>query len=354
MGFNTLLTGGLILLGTGVMVLSVSRTLKILQLVKTSQYRRSWRTLFVLMVFFAVGYMMTLILVSIGITDLLIALTGVIFFFGALFVYIVVRIGFLTISELLATQHSLTTARDEAIKASQLKTELLGRVSHELRTPLHAILGYSDMLETAVYGPLKTKQQETVKRISVNAERLDSHISYFLQQVQIEAGELSIRQHPMAPANLLKHIDMIVDPLTAKKNLRLGCEIDAAVPPIIMGDEHLLQGIITNLVGNAVKFTSDGFVDVRIFLPKPNSWAIEVKDSGPGISAEAMKIIFEPFRQADGTITRRFGGTGLGLAIVKQITELMEGNVSVESEVGKGSCFTITLPLIRLPSEVST
>lgn len=330
------------------MTLSVLRTRNILLLVDSSQYHRWWRALFVLMIFFAAGYLAALLLVAVGITTFLVALTGVIFFFGALFVYIVVRVGSLTIKELLVVQHSLEVARDDALVASSLKTELLARVSHELRTPLHAISGYTEILESAVHGPLSDKQREIIDRISVNADELETQINHLLQQAQIEIGELTLEMQPISPSDLLDHVDLTLGPLAAKKGLAIHYKIDEGLAEILLGDYQRLREIVTNLVSNAIKFSDEGHVGVRLFQPDAGYWAIEVTDSGPGIPASVLPKIFEPFQQGDGSSTRLFGGTGLGLSIVKQMTELMSGEIVVESDEGRGSVFTVIFPLLSV------
>jgi signal transduction histidine kinase len=281
----------------------------------------------------------------------LLALTGIIFFSGALFVFIVVRIGFLTIRELSSTQKSLVVARDEAIEASRLKSELLARVSHELRTPLHAILGYTDILDSDIHGPLTEKQRETIGRMSVNADQLVGQINNLLRQAQIEVGELSIQMQPMKLAELLDFVDLIIGPLAANKGLVLEFHTEKDVPEEILADPQRLREIVTNLTGNAVKFTEEGIVSIRVFRPNKGFYGIEVKDSGIGIPVADLENIFEPFRQVDGSSTRRFGGSGLGLAIAKQITKLMGGEIHVQSKEGQGSCFTVLLPLLFLRHE---
>lgn len=350
MGVLAILTGALILLGAVVMVMSMYGTRRILPLVNDSQYRQGWRTLFILMVFFAIGYIVALGLVLSGNTDILSILTGIIFLSGAVFVFIAVGSGYLTISELRKTQNSLTQARDEAVEASRLKSELLARVSHELRTPLHTIMGYADILDN---GELSDKQNEMVQRITVNSERLMAHINNLLQQAQIEAGELTIHLNPIAPRELVDYVNLVITPLAEQKDILFTVDCAPDVPTVVLGDILRLEEIVTNLVGNAVKFTEQGRIDVRIYTQDDAYWVIEVEDTGKGICEQDLSRIFSPFQQVDGSMTRLFGGTGLGLSIVKQVTELMGGYVAVKSELGRGSCFVVVLPLLELEPEWS-
>jgi signal transduction histidine kinase len=346
MEVDVILTALLILLGACIMTFSVMRTRTILPLVQDSSYQWSWRLLFVLMLFFGLGYLTAFVLVLRNFTDSLVALTGIIFFLGALFVFIVVRTGFLTIRELNLTQKSVVFARDEAIVASQLKSELLARVSHELRTPLHAILGYAEILDKGVHGPLTDIQRRSIGRISCNADQLVGQINNLLRQSQIEVGDLPIQMEPMALVDLLESVRLVIGPPANEKGLALRCSIEDDVPAQLLADPQRLMDILTPLVDNAVKFTEAGEIGLRIFRPNSGYYAIEVKDTGIGIPDEALAVIFDPFRQVDGSSRRSFGGSGLGLAIAKQTAVLMGGELHVQSKEGRGSCFTVLLPLV--------
>lgn len=345
MGNSELITAVLILLGAGVIIFSAISTRTILSLVKQSKYQRNWRTLFLLMNFFALGYIVALVMLLIGQRALLLTLTGTIFFFGALFVYLVVSVGVLTIQELIDTQTSLRTARDEAVQLSQLKSELLARVSHELRTPLHSILGYSDILINELHGSLGQKQKNMVDRIAVNADRLVGHVNHLLHQAKLESGELSVLHEPMSPKELLEYADLLIAPLIEQKGITYHCSLDPLLPDLLLGDAQMMREIVTNLLGNAIKFTDGGTISIDIFRESEEAWGVRVTDTGIGISIEEQELIFSPFQQADGSITRERGGTGLGLSITKQLITLMGGTIEVESEPNNGSRFSITLPL---------
>lgn len=228
----------------------------------------------------------------------------------------------------------------------QMKNTFVAIVSHELRTPLNAILGYTEMLKEAVYGQINERQQNATLRIMTNARRLLSMVSDLLDQAQIEAGKLKIQMVPCRPAELIDNLHGIMDKIASDKGLELVTEIDPSLPATVIGDPQRLQQIMVNLTNNAVKFTEAGSINVHVFTFDKDNWRIQVTDTGHGIPDDARDYIFETFRQVEGASTRQHGGVGLGLSIVKQLVELMQGSVEVESEPGKGSIFTISLPLI--------
>lgn len=229
----------------------------------------------------------------------------------------------------------------------QMKNTFMAIVSHELRTPLNAILGYAEMLKEAVYGQINEKQKNASARIMMNAQRLLDIVTDLLDQAQIEAGKLKIQVMPCKPAELLDNLHGIMDKIVTDKNIELITELDPSMPPAIIGDPQRLQQILVNLTNNAVKFTDRGSIHVKI---RPDhdgkTWQIQTVDTGSGIPEDAREYIFETFRQVEVASTRKHGGVGLGLAIVKQLVELMNGKITVESELAKGSTFTVTLPLI--------
>ncbi len=228
----------------------------------------------------------------------------------------------------------------------KMKNTFVAIVSHELRTPLNAILGYAEMLKESVYGSLNEKQQGASIRIMTNTQRLLTIVSDLLDQAQIEAGRLKIQMVPCRPADLVDNLHSVMDKIASDKGLELITELESSMPPIVLGDPQRLQQILVNLVNNAVKFTEKGHINVRVYNFNKDNWRIQVMDTGNGIPDDAKDYIFESFRQVEGTSTRQHGGVGLGLSIIKQLVELMNGNIEVESEPGKGSIFTVTLPLI--------
>ena len=228
----------------------------------------------------------------------------------------------------------------------RMKNTFLAVVSHELRTPLNAILGYAEMLKEAIYGPVNEKQVRASDRIISNARRLLDIVNDLLDQAQIEAGKMTFRMQPFQPAVLLENVLEVTHKTAADKGLALTGELDPELPETINGDLTRLQQILLNLTTNAIKFTDRGSVHIRLFRPNKKQWSIEVTDTGVGIPDEELPHIFEAFRQADSTLTRRHGGFGLGLTIVQQLANLMGGAVTVKSKIGVGSVFTVTLPLV--------
>jgi signal transduction histidine kinase len=244
---------------------------------------------------------------------------------------------------------TVTVFRDFTREAEveKLKSTFVAIVSHELRTPLNAILGYAEMFREAIYGPMNEKQINMANRIITNTRRLLGLINDLLDQAQMEAGKLTINMGPVRPSELLEHIHHLLDKPASDKNLRLTSEIDDSLPETIIGDSARLEQILVNLVTNAIKFTETGEINIRLFhLPHFRKWGIEVTDTGRGIPASELPHIFETFRQVEEGATRTQGGFGLGLAIVKQLVNLMNGEIKVASEPGRGSIFTITLPLV--------
>lgn len=250
--------------------------------------------------------------------------------------------GAIEITRLLSEEHQL---REAAEVASEFKSQLLARVSHELRTPLGSILGYSELLQEGIFGPITVEQKQAAAEIMESTHYLTSLVNELLDQAQYERGNIELHLTPLSLPNLVNRVEARMSILARRKQLKLNFEIAPDLPVTLWGDQKRLQQVLINLVNNAIKFTKAGQVNVHLFKASPTHWAMEVTDTGLGISQEAQEFIFEPFRQADGSITRAHGGTGLGLAIVKQLATLMGGQVMVESVVGRGSTFRVMLPL---------
>lgn len=229
-------------------------------------------------------------------------------------------------------------------EVEEMKNTFVSMVSHELRTPLNAILGYSEMLRDAIYGAVNDKQANAADRILKNSKRLLDIVSDLLDKAQIEAGHLSLTYAVFQTAELTENMHSVMDKISSDKGLKLTSSISPDMPDTIHNDAERLQQIMVNLVNNAIKFTSKGGVNVRIYYVTEEHWAFDVTDTGPGIAIEDQKYIFDPFRQIEGTATRAHGGIGLGLSIVKRIVDLMGGRIFVQSTVGQGTTFTVILP----------
>lgn len=239
----------------------------------------------------------------------------------------------------------LAEANEQLKELDRLKSGFVSVVSHELRTPLNSILGFAEMLEASVYGPLTEKQLDAIGRIITNTEQLLHLVNDLLDQARIEAGVLTLEKKPFSPAELIQDLQSTVGLQVEAKELELICNIAADVPASLSGDPGRLQQILVNLVNNAVKFTEKGSIDVCIYRPDTAHWALSVSDTGPGIPPGKQALVFEPFLQLDGSTTRKHGGIGLGLSIVKQLTHLMGGEINLESQVERGSTFIVVLPL---------
>ncbi len=249
------------------------------------------------------------------------------------------------ITELKETQQALEEARDQALEASRFKSQLVSRISHELRTPLGGILGYAELLHQGALGELLEEQLDAASNIVASANYLNLMINELLDQTQIEARAVKIHLATFEPAILLRSVQANMTILAFNKGLQFIPELDPALPSPLVGDERRLQQVLINLAGNAIKFTQEGQVQVSLLRLSDSEWAMRIADTGAGIPGEAQEYIFDPFRQVDNTITRDNRGTGLGLSITKQLVELMGGRIELESEVGRGSTFTVILPL---------
>jgi signal transduction histidine kinase len=227
--------------------------------------------------------------------------------------------------------------------ASKYKSQFLASMSHELRTPMNAVLGYTRMLLMNVYGELPEKVRDVHGRIDKSGRHLLGLINDVLDFSKIEAGQLTLASNPYSIKDVIQGVVASTQSLATEKHLPLKVNVPANLPTV-SGDERRVAQVLLNLVGNAIKFTDSG--EVRIEVSSADSaLVVSVSDTGPGIAAADQESIFEEFRQAQSSTTQKKGGTGLGLAIAKKIVELHGGKIWVESDVGKGSKFSFTLPI---------
>ncbi len=242
-------------------------------------------------------------------------------------------------------EQALALARDEALEANRLQAELVAKVSHELRTPLNAILGYAEMLNLGVYGSVSARQTDITQHIMERTEELIYFVNDLLDQAHLQAGGFILIPRPFAPQQLVTHLLNVMGLMAQSKNLTLTADTSPDVPAVLVGDLERLHQIIANLVGNAIKFTDSGHIHLHIFRLDETNWGFSVSDTGRGIPKDAQGYIFDAFRQTSYSMTRKYSGVGLGLSIVKQLTTLMGGTISLQSQEGHGSTFTIVLPL---------
>ena len=233
----------------------------------------------------------------------------------------------------------------EAQKASRFKSDFLANMSHEIRTPMNGVLGMIGLLRAT---RLDVEQREDLETAHASAQSLLTILNDILDFSKIEAGRLDLNSIPFMVRQTVTEVGKLFAVALERKQLRFDVQFDDEVPDCLVGDPDRLRQVLVNLVGNAVKFTAKGGVDVDVRLEKPTADGapvelhFAVRDTGIGIPAEKHGMIFEAFRQADGSTTRKFGGTGLGLAISTRLVEMMGGKIRVESEPGRGSVFHFT------------
>jgi signal transduction histidine kinase len=229
-------------------------------------------------------------------------------------------------------------------EASQHKSQFLANMSHELRTPLNAILGYTELMADGAYGEPSDKMHGILKRLEANGKHLLGLINDVLDLSKIEAGQLVLELSDYSVQDIAQTVRSTLEPLASDKKLAFKVEVPIELPPG-RGDGRRLTQVLINLVGNAIKFTDAGEVAIKA-KANNDSFYVSVRDTGPGISAADQTRLFQEFQQADNAITRKKGGTGLGLAISKRIIEMHGGKIWVESQLGQGSTFAFTLPVV--------
>jgi len=243
-------------------------------------------------------------------------------------------------------EKTLVAAKEQAEKASQAKSFFLANISHEIRTPINAILGMAYLMQDT---QLSEQQREYMKNISSSARTLFGTINGILDFSKIESGKMEIESQSFNLKNLIRDILPGFSLAADEKGLEFRTNIDEDIPEFVIGDAFRISQILNNLLTNAIKFTEQGYLEISVSrivqLRDIAHLEFAIKDSGIGLSKEELNLIFKPFEQADESVTRKSGGTGLGLAISQELTVLMGGKIVTTSTKGKGSTFTVKLPL---------
>jgi PAS domain S-box-containing protein len=247
------------------------------------------------------------------------------------------------VTERRRSEAQLAAARDAAEAASRAKSAFLANMSHEIRTPLNGLMGLARLAQRADLP--RERQQDYLRQIMDSAESLSQVLSDTLDLSKIEAGRLSLEAVPFSLRELLQTLRSAYESLAQARGLMFDLHIDEQLPHWLLGDPVRLRQIITNFLTNALKFTQQGRVRLYAAYGESGWLRVEVEDTGMGIDAPTRARLFRPFTQADESTTRRFGGTGLGLSICRELASLMGGQVSVSSALGRGSCFSVQVPL---------
>jgi len=247
--------------------------------------------------------------------------------------------------KLLESNQLLMEAKIQAESANRAKSEFLANMSHEIRTPMNGVLGMTQLLEMTV---LTSEQMQYTNALKLSANNLLSLINNILDLSKIEAEKIKLEMAKFSLVKCIKDIVLMQQAAAHEKGLVINLDLAGDIPDVLVGDQLLVKQILLNLLGNALKFTSNGSITISTLLLEQNDSSvrvqIDVRDTGVGISSESIDKIFMPFVQEDGSTTRKYGGSGLGLTISRRLAELLEGTISVESSPGVGSCFTVTLP----------
>jgi signal transduction histidine kinase len=245
--------------------------------------------------------------------------------------------------QLVEERAALKAANGRLEEATRLKSQFLANMSHELRTPMNAVIGFSEMLQRESFGPLQPKQRRYVDNILSSGRHLLTLINDILDLSKVEAGKMEIKRERVVLDSLLSEAATLIRGMADTKGIAVDVEVPGNI--IVLGDAARLKQVLFNLLSNAVKFTPSGG-QVRLTAAASGAFAsISVIDNGIGIALKDQVHLFEEFHQVDGTDSRQFQGTGLGLALTRRLVELHQGTIEFESDSGKGSRFTFTVPL---------
>jgi PAS domain S-box-containing protein len=249
------------------------------------------------------------------------------------------------VTERVAREAELRAAIERAEGASQAKSEFMAGLSHDLRTPLGAILGYADLLEGEIGGALTEPQKEHVRRVKAGVHHLTGIIEDILTFSRVEAGREPIHPERVDAAAIAADAVSLIEPQAGGKGLPVRLAVPDA-PAETITDAGKLRQILVNLLGNAVRFTDAGAVELRVWVEPAAIW-FSVRDTGPGIPSDYLERIFEPFTQVSSSTVAGRSGTGLGLPVSRRLARLLRGDLTVESTLGEGSVFTLSIPRVQ-------
>lgn len=338
--------------------------LKLYVKIKHTKNAKQWLVLLGLIALISLGYLIAGAHAWNGTIQALTQITPALFFVAAIYIFITIKLSQKIArsydrssrtlesavekrtEELRAMMHKLQESKQTLLAASKVQSQFLANVSHEIRTPMTAILGYLNILIDTPPGPQST--QKYLLSIQHNAKQLLSIMNDILDLSKIEAGELKLLEEPCFPASIVENVVLLLKPLADQKGLQFAVHLKDKAPPLIQTDSVRLQQILTNLVNNAIKFSDEGEIQIFIDWEKTSQdlgeLTISVKDSGIGIAKDDLERIFSPFAQVKLPQERPLAeGTGLGLAISMKLARMLGGHITVESELGQGSEFTLTL-----------
>jgi len=247
--------------------------------------------------------------------------------------------------ELKKLNEELKKKNKELEEINRLKSQFISNVSHELRTPLNGVLGYAELLRDGIYGTVNDEQQKALQNIIASGNHLLDLINEILDFSRLQNGRMKFYKEVCSIYNIIDAVEATVKPMLQNLPIELNIQLSPDLPDVYVDSQKIYQ-VFINIVGNAMKFTQKGEIEIRGRL-EGSEILFSVRDTGIGIAKEDIPLIFEEFRQLDGSNTRRYGGTGIGLSLAKQLLESHNGRIWVESDVGKGSTFYFTLPNIH-------
>lgn len=265
-------------------------------------------------------------------------------------------LNFIENTDMMEKKRELQDSRRKEKEANKAKSEFLANISHEIRTPLNAIIGASEILDSQ--DGRSKKDEKFIGLLKDSALDLKDLINDLLDFAKLEAGQVNLDLARFSLKSLIKRVVDLYASQATEKDLKLRTSVDKDLPQYLMGDEFRIRQILANLISNAIKFTSEGHVELNVsseYDIRKNRYNVifKVSDTGIGIKDDDVNRVFDKFSQADGTITKRYGGTGLGLSIVRELVDLMDGKLSLESTYGEGSCFEFSVPLKPVSKKVS-